>query len=108
MTDKIAVLSTCDSAEQAGRIARHVVRLRLAACVNIVPGVRSVYRWKGAVEEASEWLLVIKTRRELFDRLRAEIERQHSYEAPEVVALPVVDGAAAYLRWLAAETGGEE
>lgn len=108
MTDKIAVLSTCDSAEQAGRIARHVVQLRLAACVNIVPGVTSVYRWKGAVEEASEWLLIIKTRRELFDRLRAEIERLHSYEVPEVVALPIVDGAGAYLRWLAAETGAEE
>jgi len=105
MTDKIAVLSTCESEEQALRIARRLLERRLAACVNIVPGMTSVYRWKGAVEESREWLLVIKTRRELFGSLRAEIEREHSYEVPEVVALPIVDGAEAYLRWLEAETG---
>ncbi len=106
MTDKIAVLSACESEEQALRIARRLIERHLAACVNIVPGLTSVYRWKGAIEESREWLLIIKTRRELFGVLRSELEREHSYEVPEILALPIVDGAEAYLRWLEAETGG--
>ncbi len=104
MTDKIVVLSTCESEEQASSIARHLVEKRLAACVNIVPGARSIYRWKGAVEEASEWVLLIKSRRELFPQLRAELEKMHSYEVPEAIALPIVDGSEAYLEWLERET----
>ena len=100
MTDKIVVLSTCDSEEQAARLARHLVEQRLAACVNILPNVRSIYRWHEKVEDASEWMLVIKSRRDLFRDLRAEIEKLHSYEVPEMIALPVVDGAEAYLGWL--------
>jgi periplasmic divalent cation tolerance protein len=103
MTDKIVVLSTCPSAEEAEKIARTLVEKRLAACVNVVPGARSFYRWKGALEEAGEWLLLIKSRRELFPRLRAELESLHSYEVPEAVALPIVDGSPAYLSWLEAE-----
>jgi periplasmic divalent cation tolerance protein len=76
---------------------------RLAACVNIVPGVRSIYRWKGAVEEAQEWLLVIKSSQALFERLEEELRQAHSYETPEIVALPVVAGSASYLEWLSAE-----
>lgn len=104
MTDKIVVLCACGSAEEAGRIAGAVVESRAAACVSIVPGVTSVYRWKGALERSGEWLLLIKSRRELFARLRAEIERLHSYEVPEILALPVVEGAEAYLRWVDGET----
>jgi periplasmic divalent cation tolerance protein len=104
VTDKIVVLSTCESEEQASSIARHLVEKRLAACVNIVPGARSIYRWKGAVEEASEWVLLIKSRRELFPQLRAELEKMHSYEVPEAIALPIVDGSEAYLEWLERET----
>jgi periplasmic divalent cation tolerance protein len=100
MTDKIVVLSTCDSQEQAARLARHLVEQRLAACVNILAQVRSFYRWNEKVEDAGEWMLVIKSRRDLFLALRAEIEKMHSYEVPEIVALPVVDGSEAYLRWL--------
>ena len=100
MTDKIVVLSSCDSEDQARKLARHVVELRLAACVNVLPGAHSVYRWKGQVEQAEEWILVIKTRRDLFDGLREALLKMHTYEVPEVIALPVVDGADAYLAWL--------
>jgi len=100
MTDKIVVLSACDSEDQARQIARHMVEKRLAACVSILPGARSVYRWKEKVEENAELLLVIKSRRDLFPTLRAELEKLHSYEVPEVIALPIVDGSEAYLRWL--------
>ena len=103
MSDKIVVLSACGSAEEAASIARALIERRLAACVNIVPGVRSIYRWKGAVEEAEEWLLAIKSSRALFERLEAELRRMHSYETPEIVALPVVAGSAGYLEWLSAE-----
>jgi periplasmic divalent cation tolerance protein len=100
MTDKIIVLSTCDSEEQASRIARRLVEQRVAACVNILPNMRSVYRWQEKIEDAAEFLLVIKSRRDLFAALRAEIEKIHSYDIPEMIAIPVVDGSQAYLGWL--------
>ncbi len=100
MTDKIVVLSACASAEEAQRMAHALVEKRLAACVNIMPGVRSVYRWKEAIEEEEEVLLVVKSSRALLDELREEIERLHSYEVPEVIALPVVDGSERYLSWM--------
>ncbi len=100
MTDKIVVLTTCDSEEQAARIARHLVEHRVAACVNIVPGMRSIYRWNGKIEDTSELLLVIKSRRDLFPRVRSEIEKGHTYEVPEIVALPIVEGSEGYLAWL--------
>jgi periplasmic divalent cation tolerance protein len=104
MTDKIVALSTCGSSEEAGRIARGLVEARVAACVNIVPGLRSIYRWKGAVEDASEWLLIAKTREDLLPRLSTEIRRLHSYELPEIIALPVAAGLPEYLAWIDAET----
>ncbi len=107
MTDKIVVLSACDSEEQAATLARHLVERRLAACVNIVAGARSFYRWKGAIEDTPEWLLVIKSRRDLFSALRAEIGKMHSYEIPELLALPVVEGSENYLAWLDRELGPE-
>ena len=100
MTDKIVVLSTCSSDEEAGRIARRLVEVRLAACVNIIPGARSIYRWQGKIEDSAELVLVIKSRRDLFPKLRAEIEAMHSYEVPEVVALAVADVSENYHRWL--------
>lgn len=100
MTDKIVVLSACASAEEAQRIARALVEKRLAACVNLMPGVRSVYRWKDAIEDEEEVLLFIKTSRPLLEELREEIERLHSYEVPEVIALTVVDGSERYLSWM--------
>lgn len=100
MTDKIVVLNTCGNEAEAESLARLLVDQRLAACVSIAPKIRSFYRWKGAVESSEEWLLVIKSSRPLFERLRAAIEGAHSYEVPEVLALPVVDGASNYLDWM--------
>ena len=100
MTDKIVILSTCANEEEAGRLARMLVERRLAACVNVLPGVRSYYRWQGALEESGECMLVIKSSRALFPALRTALEEAHSYEVPEVVALPLVDGAPNYLNWL--------
>jgi periplasmic divalent cation tolerance protein len=99
MTDKILLLSTCAPAD-AERIARHLVETQVAACVNIVPGLNSVYRWQGAVTSDAESLLVIKSRRDLFSRLESELRKVHPYEVPELIAAPIVEGAAAYLAWL--------
>lgn len=100
MTDKIVVLNTCASEEEASRLARVLVESRVAACVTIVPGARSVYRWQEAIESAAEWLLIIKSSRGVFERLRLVLEKAHSYEVPEVLALPVVDGSPNYVSWL--------
>src|SRR5277367_511474 len=96
MTDKIVVLNTCASEAEAERLARLLLDQRLAACVSIVPRLRSFYRWKGAVEQSEEWLLLIKSSRPLFEALRAALEQAHSNEVPEVLALPVVEGSAGY------------
>lgn len=100
MTDKIVVYTTCGTAEEARKIAAHVVEKRVAACVAVTPGVTSVYRWKGAVETAEEWSLAIKSRRDLFGALCAELRAVHSYETPEILAVAVVDGGTAYLEWM--------
>ena len=102
MTDKIVVLSTCATREEAEKLARVLLDQRLAACVNVIPGMRSYYRWKGAVESAEECLLVIKSSRELFASIGAVLEKEHSYEVPELLALPVLEGATNYLNWLVA------
>lgn len=99
MTDKIVVLSTCQP-DDAERIARHLVERRVAACVNILAGARSVYRWKDEVTADGESVLVIKSRRDLFPALHAELRKVHNYDVPELIALPVVEGAASYLAWL--------
>ena len=105
MTDKIVVLCMTSSADEAEKIARRLVEQRLAACVNVLPGARSFYRWKGNIEDAAEWLLIIKSARSRFAALRAALEQLHSYEVPEVIALSVVDGAKNYLDWMEGELG---
>jgi periplasmic divalent cation tolerance protein len=100
MTDKIVVLSTCPSRDEAERIARLLVEKRLAACVNLIPGVKSIYHWQGAVEESEEVMLVVKSSRELFRHVKEALSHVHSYEVPELIALPVVDGAESYLAWM--------
>ncbi len=105
MTGKIVVLSTCASQPEADSIARGLVEKRLAACVNIIRQVRSIYRWKDSIEDSEEFLLVIKSNREKFPQLKTELERMHSYEVPEIIALPVVDGSDAYLSWIDRELG---
>jgi len=98
--DYRVVLTTAGTDDQARAIARELVRRRLAACVNIVPRVSSVFRWQGEIHEDDESLLVIKTSRSLFPRVREAIRELHSYEVPEVLALAVEDGSPDYLRWL--------
>ena len=101
MTDKIVALVTCGSRAEANRIARALVERRLAACVNVMSApVRSIYRWKGRVETAVEHLLLIKSSKRLLPKLRAAVERLHSYDVPEFIALPISTGSPAYLRWL--------
>lgn len=99
--DKLVVLVTCNSIGEANRITRALVESRLAACGNILQSpVRSIYRWKEKVESAKEFLLVIKTSRARFRRLQEEIQRLHSYEVPEIIALPISAGSRGYLSWL--------
>lgn len=93
-------LTTAGSADEAQRLARMLVERRLAACVNILPGVRSVYRWKGKVEDVEEAMLVIKTSRAQANALQAALNEAHSYDLPEFLLLPVSGGGAAYLAWL--------
>lgn len=110
MTDKRLVFVTAGSADEARRIAQALVERKLAACVNIVPGVTSIYRWKGKVEGAAEWLLLIKTTEPLFPRVRETIRELHSYELPECISISVEDGLPEYLSWIGecvGEKGGE-
>ncbi len=100
MTDKRIVLSTASSEEEARKIARHLVERQLAACVNIVPQIESVYRWQGKVEEAREWLLLIKTTSERFPAVRDALVELHSYDVPECIAIAAEDGSAGYLDWI--------
>ncbi len=105
MTDKKIVLSTAGSQEEARKLAHALVERRLAACVNIVSGMESVYRWKGKIEAAQEWLLIIKTTAAAFGRVRDAISELHSYELPECVLLSIDDGSPAYLQWIAESVG---
>src|SRR6266852_9622511 len=101
LTDKFVVLVTCSTAAEARRIAHAIVHARLAACVNILPGaVQSIYRWKGKVESARERLLLIKTSRKRLAKLQAAVERLHSYDVPEFIAIPIAAGSPAYLSWI--------
>jgi len=98
---KIVVLVTCGSIREAERLAHALVHKRLAACVNILQTpVKSIYRWEGRVETAKEFLLLIKTSRANFPALSREIQKLHSYDTPEIIALPITAGSPAYLRWL--------
>jgi periplasmic divalent cation tolerance protein len=105
MTDALVVLVTTPTPERAAEIARAVVEERLAACGNVVPGLRSIYRWEGKLQDDSEALLVLKTTRARFDALRDRVLALHPYEVPEVIALPIEAGSAKYLAWIAGETG---
>jgi len=105
MTDKKLVLTTASSSDEARKIARALVERRLAACVNILPQIESVYRWKGEVEEAQEWLLIIKTTAAGFERVRDVIRELHSYELPECVCVSIEDGGPEYLEWIGASVG---
>ncbi len=101
MTDKIVVLVTCASAGRARKIARALVTARLAACGNVIEApVRSIYRWKGKVESAKEFLLVLKTSRKRFPAVERAVRALHTYGVPEIIALPILGGSGDYLKWI--------
>lgn len=105
--DKIVVLVTCASAKEARKIARALVESNIAACVNLMSSpVESIYRWKGKVASAKEFLLVIKTARKRFAAVQAEVRRLHSYELPEIIALPITEGSHDYLDWIGESVDG--
>ena len=100
MTDPRVVFTTCSSLEEARHIAHALVERQLAACVNIVPNIESMYRWKGEVESSTEVLLLIKTTASAFERLQADLAKLHSYEIPECLELTVTNGSKGYLNWI--------
>ena len=104
MEDCLVVLCTAPEGEPAAGLARGIVAEQLAACVNIVPAVRSIYRWQGEVKDDAEALLVIKTRRARYAALEQWIRGHHPYSEPEIIALPITEGSASYLAWVAAES----
>ena len=103
--DAISVYITAADADEATRIGEALVTERLAACVNILGPIASIYRWNGVVQRGGEVALIAKTRRDLFDRLAARVREVHSYETPAIVAWPIVEGDAGYLAWIHSETG---
>ncbi|MGE0658623.1 MAG: divalent-cation tolerance protein CutA [Reyranellaceae bacterium] len=106
MSDSVFVYVTTATIEQARAIGRRLVEDRLAACANVLPGIESIYRWQGAIETAQESVLILKTRAALVDQLAARVRELHTYDCPCVVALPIVAGNPAYLRWIETETTG--
>lgn len=100
MSEPIVVWVTCSSEEEAVKIAKALVEDRLAACVNFIPSVRSIYRWEGKIWDEQEWLLVIKTRKERFKEMETKVKALHSYSVPEIIALPVTEGSSAYFNWI--------
>jgi len=107
MPEYIQVVTTIERREEAERIARTLVEERLAACVQVVGPIHSTYRWHGAIETAQEWQCWAKSRRDLYEQIEAAIRRLHSYEVPEILAVPVLAGSAAYLAWLDGQLGPE-
>ena len=108
MTSAIVVLVTVSSEQEAETIATALLTERFAACVNITSPVRSLYHWQGRISDDQEWQLVIKTQASLFDALADRVRALHSYDVPEIIALPVIYGAQTYLDWIQYETQSEE
>jgi periplasmic divalent cation tolerance protein len=104
MTDSIVILSTAPDADKAAEIAKALVEEHLVACVNIIPGLRSIYRWEGKIADEAEVLCIIKTARDRFDQVAARIKSLHPYSVPEVIALPIVKGFEPYLEWVRKST----
>ena len=107
MTDKRIVLSTAASEEEARKIAKYLVERQLAACVNMIPRIESIYRWQGKIESSQEWLLLIKTSADQFPAVGDAIRELHSYELPECIAVAIEEGSSEYLDWLGDSLGGE-
>jgi periplasmic divalent cation tolerance protein len=106
MTECIVVYVTAPAEEEAEKIARALVENKLAACVNIVKNIRSIYRWQGKIADEAEVLMIVKTREEHVAHIRETVKQLHSYSVPEIIALPIVAGSEDYLAWLKEETSG--
>ena len=106
-TEAIVVFMTAANAEEAGRMAERLVEARLAACVQILPQMESIYRWQGKIERQKEVLLIAKTVTSKFAELETEVRALHSYKTPEIVAFPLTAGSEPYLQWLSASVGGD-
>ena len=104
MPSFIQVFTTVEKREDARKIAEVVVGRRLAACVQVVGPIGSTYWWRGKIEDAEEWLCLMKTRKELYGKLEAAVKSVHPYEEPEIIALPIVEGSEGYLRWIEENT----
>ena len=107
MKSYIQISTTTETKEQAQKIAQYLVDTKLAACVQITGPITSIYRWKGKVENSQEWLCLIKTQDDLYDKVEAAIKKLHPYETPEIIAVPIVKGSKEYLRWLDKELGNK-
>ena len=106
MTDALIVFCTFPNVREARQIGTHLVERQYAACVNIIPAVESIYRWQGKLCSEAETMVMIKTTRQAFPVLSRELAAMHSYDEPEIIALPVADGSAGYLAWLSDATRG--
>ena len=104
--EQVVALTTCANPEQAEALARTLVERRLVACVNVVSGVRSFYRWRGKIEEDAEQLLIMKTRRDMAARLEQALLAEHPYDVPEFVVLPIEEGSTDYLAWIDSNVSG--
>ena len=105
MADYIQIYTTTEKREEARDIARNVVEKRLAACAQVLGPIASTYWWKGMIEEAEEWMCIMKSRRDLYEKLEATIRSIHPYEEPEILAVPIEAGSRGYLTWLDRELG---
>jgi periplasmic divalent cation tolerance protein len=106
--NEIAVFVTAPREEEASAIAKAIVESKLAACVNIIKNIRSIYRWQGAIEDDAEVLMIIKTQRKLFKGLSEKVKELHSYSVPEIIALPIVEGSKDYIQWIIKSTASEK
>ncbi|MEW6571160.1 MAG: divalent-cation tolerance protein CutA [Nitrospirota bacterium] len=102
---EIVVFITASEENEAVKIAKALVESRLAGCVNIIRGIRSIYRWEGKIEDENEVLLVVKTRGDLFESLSKKVKEIHGYTVPEIIAIPIIKGSEDYLKWLEEVTG---
>ncbi len=104
MSEPIIVLVTCSSEEEGLKIANALVEGHLAACVNLVYPIRSIYRWEGKIWDEKEWLLIIKTQKQRFGEVEKRVKSLHSYSLPEIISLPIVEGSPSYLQWIKENT----